>query len=326
MKIVKFKWAAACLFAFAIGSCEKNFKNDLPVITNNGLYDLYLYNVAAKTNTRITNSPDTPEGFYTFSRDSRKILFNADTNTYLINIDGTGKTRFAIRLSEPAYSFDGKEIAYTKDGDVYIINSDGTNNHQLTQGDIGLWKPVWSKDGQKIACSSDHGLCIVSPEGKVDNIIPENSATWYDWSSDSKKLVYSKFVYSYAQVFKYDVSEKTETQLTSTSRFNYEPFWMPGKDEILFGSSLNGSGSDLMLMNADGSQQKTIVHKNLIHSPYWSPDGKQITFITDNLNVAIIDLTGDNFHIINDIPGACIEPEWSPDGKYILYYRAIYYN
>jgi hypothetical protein len=58
----------------------------------------------------------------------------------------------------------------------------------------------------------------------------------------------------------------------------------------------------------------------------WSPDGQQVAFVTEASNLAIVNIDGNNYHIINELPGACMGPVWSSDGKYILYNRAVLYD
>ncbi len=331
MKTLKCKSIAALLIAIVLIACEKedNLVKNPPNYpdSNGGLYDLYIYNISSNTNTRITNTPFKLESSYSFSPDSKKILFNTEGGTFTMNVDGFKITSLNAVLMTPAWSPDGKKIVFVESGNLFLVNSDGAGKHQLTHNDYSLWMPVWSSDGQKIACSSDNGLCIVTSDGTTESITTENSATWYDWSPDSKNLVYSKYVsINSAQIFKYNTEQKHEDQLTYIDKYNYDPFWKPKGDEIIFTSSHADYGSDLILMSSDGSQQQTVEHKNRISFPCWSPDGTQIAFINEDSNLALIDIDGNNYKIINDIPGACMNPVWSPDGKYILYYRAIFYN
>jgi Tol biopolymer transport system component len=117
-----------------------------------------------------------------------------------------------------------------------------------------------------------------------------------------------------------------ESQITNIDKYNYYPKCNPGKNIILFTSSHADYGGDLVICDQNGLSQKVIIHKNQISSPFWSPDGEKIVFVTDDSNLAIIDKNGGNYKIINEISGACMDPEWSDDGNYILYYRAVFYN
>lgn len=293
------------------------FQNTLA--NDKGLYDLYLFNVNTNVTTMITSSSDNLEWSYSFSPDSKKILYRDDFGINEMNIDGSENWSLVKGLS-PSYSLDGSKIIFTDDQKLYSINTDGTNKTQICTTDIGLWYPVWSRDGENIACSSGNGLCIVDREGnlKVVSVVPGGS---YEWSYDSKEIFYSN---SSAQIFKYNIIQDKVSQITDNDKLNVTPKCNPVNNEIVFVSSSNFV-ADLVITDQDGSDQRVIIHKNQISAPCWSPNGDKIVFITDDSDVAVIDKNGENFKIINEIPGACKEPIWSNDGNYILYSRALFY-
>ena len=315
-----------CLFViFGTISCENTDETN----TNpnyNGLYDFYLYDVNTGVTTKITSSPDQTEHSYSFSPDSKKILYVNTNGINEMNIDGSGNRVIISKGSGPSYSQDGKQIAFVDNGILYTINIDGTNKIQMNDESIWLGFPVWSRDGENIVCSSENGLCIVSLTGNTKVFISGNSADWYDWSYDSKEIYYSRFVSdNFAQIFKYNLIQDKESQITDIDKYNYTPKANPVKNKIIFTSSLADYGGDLVIIDAEGMDQNVILHKNQIITPYWSPDGERIVFVTEGLDLAIIDKDGSNYKKINEIPGACMEPKWSSDGKYIVYYRAVYF-
>jgi Tol biopolymer transport system component len=294
--------------------------------SKDGLYDLYLYDVNTNVTTRITSSPDNIEWSYSFSPDSKKILYTDDFGINVMNLDGSQNWTLSKSGSSPCYSPDGSKIAFTDDQKLYLMNSDGTNKTQMVHTNLGLWYPVWSKNGSTIACSTDSGLCIVTLEGNLKIFSAVNSGTWYEWSNDSKEIFYDKSVsISSEQIFSYNLVQNRESQITNDDKYNYSAQCNPITNEIVFTSSRADYGGDLVIANQDGTHRRVILHKGMISTPCWSPKGDKIVFLTEDSDLAVIDKTGENFQIINEIPGACMEAKWSRDGKYILYCRALFY-
>jgi Tol biopolymer transport system component len=304
---------------------------------NTGLNDLYLYNTENNTNTRITNTPDITEIRYLFFHDSKKILFFTPQGGYTINLDGSGQTLLINTLTYADVSPDDKELVYVDNKNLSLMNSDGTNIRQITNTNDGLdyGGPKWSRDGQKIVYIKNttpvhNSLGIITLNGNVAKLLNFYSTTSYDWTFDSNGIVYSKWDSNYLDhISRYDLSSGSETQLTTGNKYGILPACNTVNDKICFLSVLSNSGSDLTLMKSDGTQQSTILHNSLLDTPYWSPDGNHITFITGDSslgydrNVGIIDIDGSNYRIINSIKGECMNPIWSPDGKYILYMRRV---
>lgn len=330
MKTNKLKLAFFFIVIIGVISCEENddlSSNLKDVDFNIGLYDFYLYDVNSNLTKRITSSPNEIESSYSISPNSKKILYINEDGVNEMNRDGSENKIIVTKGSSPCYSPDGGRVAFINENKLYVVNIDGTNKTQICNKNIGLWHPVWSRDGENIVCSSDSGLCVISLNGSFQVFSSENSADWYDWSNDSKEIYYSKFISnSFAQIFKYNIILDNESQITNIDKYNYEPKCNPSKNIILFTSSHADYGGDLVICDQDGLSPKVLKHTNRISSPFWSPNGDKIVFVTEDSNLAIIDKNGDNYRIINEIPGACMEPKWSNDGNYIIYYRAIFYN
>ncbi len=98
----------------------------------------------------------------------------------------------------------------------------------------------------------------------------------------------------------------------------------PADPAIAFVAERGWSQTDLMVMNADGSNQEVIVAGGRVsgnHDPNWSPDGSRIVFGSN--------IWGNGIYLINkDGTGLCKvvgtynmpawgpgTPKWSPDGN-----------
>lgn len=330
MKINQLHLILFFIVIIGVISCEKNddlSSNLKDINPDMGLYDFYFYDVNGNVTTKITSSSDKIESSYSISPDSKKVLYVDEHGINEMNIDGSENNILVAKGSSPCYSPNGDKVAFINEKRLFVINIDGTNKNQIYDKDLGLWHPIWSRDGMYIVCSSDSGLCVVSLDGDLKIISSDNSADWYDWSKDSKEIYYSKFLTNnFAQIFKYNIQQNEESQVTNIDKYNYSPKCNLVQNEILFTSSHADYGGDLITCDQDGLNPNVIVHKDNITSPYWSPNGDKIVFVTEESNLAIIDKNGDNYKIINEISGACMEPQWSNDGNYILYYRALFYN
>ena len=79
-------------------------------------------------------------------------------------------------------------------------------------------------------------------------------------------------------------------------------------------------------MDADGGNQRNLTrHPAFDGSPDWSPDGSQITFVSDrdgDLNIYLMAADGGNVTQITHLKWAG-SPMWSPDGRYIGFQASI---
>jgi Tol biopolymer transport system component len=84
----------------------------------------------------------------------------------------------------------------------------------------------------------------------------------------------------------------------------------------------------IWLMGADGAnaRQFTFGEKNEA-SPIWSPDGKQIAFISSrdgDENLYLISASGGEARKLTNISTGVADPVWSPDGKWIAFASDVY--
>ena len=108
-------------------------------------------------------------------------------------------------------------------------------------------------------------------------------------------------------------------RLTSDG-MSWDPVWSPDGRQIAF-TRVNGNVSDIMLIDADGSNVRRVVAN--ASSPSWSPDGRQMAYIGQFdgtrrlLVIGVVDASGPT--PIGFDRGVVGSPAWSPDGRRIAF-------
>lgn len=215
-----------------------------------------------------------------------------------------------FRAKNPRWSPDGRWIAYQVDqhrtrqsevDDVYVVPAAGGEPRNLTHT---TWSnetdAVWSPDSRYLAFSGNPGRWlndtgafmgggIVRVEvatGKFKQLSSRGGSD-LQWSPDGRHIAYS--------------ANRVRDETTFLS--NRDIFILPAE----------GGEEHLLTTNTLGTKEQ---------DPHWSPDGRQIAFITDRSgfdNVAVLDIASGEMRILTETRFDHANPSWSPDGKSIAY-------
>jgi len=153
---------------------------------------------------------------------------------------------FTSGISEFAVSNDDASIALVVHGEIFCMARGNTKAKRLTDSPAFDHAPAWSPDGKKLIFLSDRG-------GHED--------IWLIESAEPANAVLTK-----ASAFKL-------AQLTNTEDAEQGISFAPDGKRISF--VRNGQ---LLTMNPDGSDVKTIVKDTRVIDYEWSPDSKWIAF------------------------------------------------
>ncbi|HEV2912368.1 MAG TPA: carboxypeptidase regulatory-like domain-containing protein [Pyrinomonadaceae bacterium] len=237
-----------------------------------GTRDIYLMNPDGTGKKNITyDAREDSEPVW--SPDGTKIAYlskgDFDGGIAVMDADGGNKKLITNNFSDasPTWSPDGRRIAFSgirDDGifSIYVVNSsDGSGLTKLSEGT----NPSWSPDGTKIAFNySYQGLTIMNADGSGLTFpslpAPLYGAVQFDWSPDSKKLVFSGTNYETFEDSIYtanlDGTDLVRIENTTGAMFGGQfPSWSPDGTKITFSSypTTGGLGADVFVVNLDGT-------------------------------------------------------------------------
>jgi dipeptidyl aminopeptidase/acylaminoacyl peptidase len=242
-------------------------------------------------------------------------------------------------IGSVALSPDGRRIAYT----LTMRDRPGRPYGQLWIMDVANQKsarvggekdtgggPIWSPDGNWLAFfgsqGENHGLLVARPDGKEITFLASVRGTNSPlpgagneaaWSPDSKQLA---FISSTPDERAADASGDPMV----ITRYLYKPDAGEGMTRFNDNQRLH-----IFVVTVASKQVRQLTRGNYDeHSIDWSPDGKQVLFLSNrepnqdeffNYDVFALEVADNAIRRLTATEFNEYDPLWSPDGKYIVY-------
>jgi hypothetical protein len=192
--------AAQQVTSFASGNVtgpvfRPNGEEILFASNSDGDEELYIYNIAADSQTQITSN-NTRDTSPSWAPSGRQVVFASDrasppqADIYLLDFLDSGNILQAntevlfdttSNSSFPRFSPDGELITFVTDtrsgSEVLVGTSDGTRNRSITGADSRHLRPTWSPDGRYVYYISDAQTGILQiyyalPDGTQREMVP----------------------------------------------------------------------------------------------------------------------------------------------------------
>ena len=124
-----------------------------------------------------------------------------------------------------------------------------------------------------------------------------------------------------------DGDSRNITQSSGTA--DRAPIWSPKGDQIAWFSDKDRKGYALYLSNQDGTSEVmkvSIGESKMAWNPTWSPDGKHIAFVDDDVRLRVVNLETKKIKTIdvggNNLERTQVGLNWSPDSNWIAYEKS----
>jgi dipeptidyl aminopeptidase/acylaminoacyl peptidase len=254
---------------------------------------------------------------------------------------------FALRdIADPQLSVDGKTVAYIvrthnlKEDktftDIYTVPFAGGDELQLTsdQNDSPHPRysalPRWSPDGKYLSFLAKRKekpqIFLLGTNGGTPTQLTDikQDIDDYEWSPDAKRIALVITDKDPDEPAEGDKKEKTKKPIVVTRiQFKQE-----GTD------FLNELRDHIYIFDVKTKELKQITSGPYNDSqPRWSPDGKQVLFVSNrtdnpdtnrNTDLFVVPSTGGDPKKLTENPGRDSNPSFSPDGQWIVYLRSLH--
>ena len=280
--------------------------------------------------------------------DGKTLYFVSDRsgaqNLWSLSIGGAPRqvTQFNDgRVLWPNISPDGRTIAFERDFEVWTLNTaDGkTARVPITKRGVaatpltdhvtmtnGLQDLAVSPDGRKVVFVARGEIWATSARDGGDAVRVTRSVareSQIDWTPDSRRIVYVSERSGVGQIFQYDFTTSTETQLTSGAIHDTAPVVSPDGKMLAYVRD----GKELRTLDIASKEEKSLAKGHLSRSPRgvaWSPDSRWIAYIavTDPSfrNIFAVPAAGGDSRAVTAMPnGNANNISWSPDGTFIIF-------
>ena len=257
-------------------------------------------------------------------------------------------------VTEPQFAPDGNSIVYTvstvntaadkSQSDLWRVRFDGSERVQLTHTpDSDEWRPQWSADGQWLAFLSDRGgdeattqVWVMPARGGEARKLTDVAGGVEDfvWSPDGKRLA----LIALDPEFPSGTEKPKNPPPIVTERYQFkndEDGYLGARRHHLYLFELASGKTEALTTGAHDEQL-----------PAWSPDGREIAYVTKrgadpdrtlNYDIYLIEpRAGATERQLTTFAGSDLDPywesrpAWSPDSRRIAYLQSgedkwIYY-
>jgi eukaryotic-like serine/threonine-protein kinase len=237
---------------------------------------------------------------YSIARAGSTLMYqiHGSRSTDLLLVDRSGRempTKVPTgEMVDPYLSRDGSRAAFiiTSDGgaaDVWQLDTTTGIPLRLTSGDASRSAPIWSPDGREMVFTANGDLFVMPVNGGPSRVLLTNSMHKFasDWSPDGRFIIFTQVdPETHGDVNAISVADGRVFPVVNTRFSEHAGRFSPDGQWITYVSSESGK-PEIYVQRFPGGEQKTRVSPNGGLMPVWSPDGRELFYITRDQLVSL---------------------------------------
>ena len=273
-----------------------------------------------------------------FSPDGTEIFYRTETGTddvWIVPTLGGNPQRLSLGYWVTP-SLDGRWLYYVKVGNrVSIFRSDksGLGEEEVYHFEAPALRPLRvlpfpSEDHLLVFLSNPQSaiqqfkVYDVDPHSRMAKELDEVSANPLDavWAEPGKTVLLSRTVNGLTNIWKYNLKDKSLTQITFGTGPDFSPMLDPGGKGIYF---VNGKSSGLLTAYNTRSKESTDIVEDATQ-PAISPNGKRLMYVTvpdqERAELWVSNIDGSQkLKLAMATSGALATGTWAPDNLHLTF-------
>ena len=294
-----------------------------------------------------------PPNLTDWSLDGKYLLYSSTDlsggTLYALPLAGERKPleifKSKFQIGTPRLSPDGRFVSYVSNetgrNELYVrpFNADAKALWQISGEGGGNGR--WRRDGKELYYNAaDRGIMAVSittaPDfefGKPKLLFrpaPEVGNAPNNITRDGDRIVVAVPPPALRQLTVFDRTGKVVAKVGPPGMYVQPNFSPDGKNIAVMRTDPQKGKVDIWNYEVATGKGTAITNDNFpTNAPVWSPDGKQIAYVSTRQSYASIyrksaDGSGDEEQLFRYTPGAgMILTDWSPDGKFMTFYTGV---
>ncbi|HEY7516853.1 MAG TPA: S9 family peptidase [Methylomirabilota bacterium] len=242
-------------------------------------------------------------------------------------------------VTDPQIAPDGERVAVVVtqasvesdeySSSIWVVPTAGGPPRRFTAGPRRDHGPRWSPDGRRLAFLSDRDskgkpqVYVMPSDGgeatRISNVENGVAGGAPVWSPDGQRLAFVARVGGWQEPK--DEKERGKSRparviTTATYKFDGEGF-------------THDRPTQIFVISADGGEPRQLTYGDVpAFWPAWSPDGRDVAFVSDRrpnwdddwaADVFVVSADGGDLRRVTDTAGPVWQPMFSPDGRTIVY-------